>query len=91
MIVSTALTDRGEVALRIRDTGIGMTEKEIETALKPSARCDHRPRRAGAPASACRSPRRWSRPTAPRFTIDSAPNQGTLVKITFPTTRVLAG
>jgi signal transduction histidine kinase len=25
------------------------------------------------------------------FTIDSAPDQGTLVKITFPTTRVLAG
>ena len=25
------------------------------------------------------------------FSIDSAPNQGTLVKITFPTTRVLAG
>ena len=25
------------------------------------------------------------------FSIDSAPDQGTLVKITFPTTRVLAG
>jgi hypothetical protein len=25
------------------------------------------------------------------FAIESAPNQGTLVKITFPTTRVLAG
>ena len=35
VIVSTALTDRGEVVLRVRDTGIGMTEKEIETALEP--------------------------------------------------------
>ena len=35
MIVSTALTDRGEAVLRVRDTGVGMTEKEIETAMEP--------------------------------------------------------
>ena len=35
VIVSTALTDRGEVAFRVRDTGIGMTEEEIEAALEP--------------------------------------------------------
>ena len=35
VIVSTALTDRAEVVLRVRDTGIGMTEKEILTALEP--------------------------------------------------------
>ena len=35
VIVSTALTDRGEAVLRVRDTGIGMTDKEIETAMEP--------------------------------------------------------
>ena len=35
MIVATALEENGEVVLRIRDTGIGMTEKDIETAMKP--------------------------------------------------------
>ena len=32
VIVSTAVTDRGEVAFRVRDTGIGMTEAEVEAA-----------------------------------------------------------
>ena len=27
--------DRAEAVLRVRDTGIGMTEKEIETAMEP--------------------------------------------------------
>ena len=35
MIVSTTLTDEGEVHLRVRDTGIGMTDAEIKTALEP--------------------------------------------------------
>ena len=35
MIVSTALTDRAEAILRVRDTGVGMTDKEIETAMEP--------------------------------------------------------
>ena len=35
VIVSTALTDAGEVVLRVRDTGIGMSEKDIATALEP--------------------------------------------------------
>ena len=35
VIVSTALNDNGEVVLRVRDTGVGMTEKELVTALEP--------------------------------------------------------
>ena len=35
VIVSTAVTDHDEVALRIRDTGVGMSEKDIQTALEP--------------------------------------------------------
>src|SRR5262249_39917314 len=35
VIVSTAFNDQGEVVLRVRDTGIGMSEKDIVTALEP--------------------------------------------------------
>jgi PAS domain S-box-containing protein len=35
VIVSTALTDRGEIALRIRDTGHGLTEREVAAAMEP--------------------------------------------------------
>src|SRR4051794_33279101 len=35
VIVSSVLTDAGDAVLRIRDTGIGMSESEVETALEP--------------------------------------------------------
>jgi signal transduction histidine kinase len=35
VIVSTALTDDGAVAIRVRDTGAGMSEGEITAALEP--------------------------------------------------------
>ncbi|MCK1719326.1 PAS domain-containing sensor histidine kinase [Bradyrhizobium sp. 141] len=35
VIVSTALSDRGEIALRIRDTGHGLTEREVAAAMEP--------------------------------------------------------
>ncbi|MBR0929446.1 PAS domain S-box protein [Bradyrhizobium diazoefficiens] len=35
VIVSTATTDRGEIALRIRDTGHGLSEREVAAAMEP--------------------------------------------------------
>src|SRR5262249_57963710 len=35
VIVSTAAGERGETMLRLRDTGRGMSEKEIDAALEP--------------------------------------------------------
>jgi PAS domain S-box-containing protein len=35
VIVSTALTDFGEVALRIRDTGLGLNDNEVAAAMEP--------------------------------------------------------
>jgi PAS domain S-box-containing protein len=90
VIVSTALDENGEVVLRIRDTGIGMSEKEIETAMKPFQQI--------ATAGAARFegtglglPLTKALVEANRaaFLIDSTPNQGTLVRINFPIERVL--
>jgi signal transduction histidine kinase len=35
VIVSSTSEANGEVVVRIRDTGVGMSEKDVETALKP--------------------------------------------------------
>ena len=89
MIVSTAVTDRGEVALRVRDTGIGMAEGEIEAALKPFGQIGTaRARRRHGPwlplTKALVAANRGA------LQIVSVPNEGTLVEILFPPTRVPA-
>jgi len=92
VIVSSSLEATGEVVVRIRDTGIGMSEKDIETALKPfrqvSVSKDDRDHGTGLGLPLTKALVEANRAT---FAIDSAVNQGTLVRITFPTTRVLAG
>jgi PAS domain S-box-containing protein len=92
VIVSTLLEETGEVVVRIRDTGIGMSQKEIETAMKPfeqvaTAQSD-RDKGTGLGLPLTKAMVEANRAT---FAIESSPNQGTLVRITFPTTRVLAG
>jgi PAS domain S-box-containing protein len=91
VIVSTLLENTGEVIVRIRDTGIGMSAKEIETAMKPfeqvtTAQGD-RDKGTGLGLPLTKAMVEANRAA---FAIESAPNQGTLVRITFPTTRVLA-
>ena len=78
--------------LRIRDTGIGMSEKDLETAMKPFRQVSTTGARRGE-GTGLGLPLTKALVEANRaaFSIDSTPNQGTLVKITFPTTRVLAG
>ena len=91
VIVSSALEGSGEVVVRIRDTGVGMSEKDIETALKPfrqvatSKNADQRGTGLGLPLT-----KALVEANRATFAIDSAVEQGTLVRITFPTTRVLA-
>ena len=80
------------MVLRIRDTGIGMTEKDLETAMKPFRQVTTTgTRRAEGTGLGLPLTKALVEANRAAFSIDSAPNQGTLVKITFPTTRVLAG
>jgi PAS domain S-box-containing protein len=91
VIVSTALTDDGGVMLRVRDTGLGMSEKEVQMALEPfrqlatSARWGSGGTGLGLPLT-----KALAEANRARFTIKSAVNAGTLVEILFPRTRVLA-
>jgi PAS domain S-box-containing protein len=91
VIVSTALTERGEAVLRVRDTGVGMSEKEIETALEPFRQLATSTR-WGSGGTGLGLPLTKALVEANRgsFAIKSAVNAGTLVEIIFPGTRVLA-
>ncbi|MCZ8258690.1 MAG: PAS domain S-box protein [Beijerinckiaceae bacterium] len=89
VIVATALLDTGEAVIRIRDTGIGMTATEIEQALEPfrqvGTRRDHGGTGLGLPLT-----KALVEANRANFAIRSTPGEGTMVEITFPSTRVLA-
>jgi PAS domain S-box-containing protein len=91
MIVSTALNDDNEVLLRVRDTGVGMSENELQTALEPfrqlatSARWGSSGTGLGLPIT-----KALAEANHARFRITSHPDDGTLVEVAFPATRVLA-
>ncbi len=83
VIVSTALTDRGEVVLRVRDTGHGLNESEIAAAMAPF--------RTPAASDQLLSENGVSLPLTKalveanggRFHIKSAPQAGTLIEVVF--------
>ena len=91
VIVSTAITDNNEVVLRVRDTGVGMSEKELQTALEPfrqlatSARWGSTGTGLGLPIT-----KALAEANHARFRITSQVGDGTLVEVAFPATRLLA-
>ena len=94
VILSTALGDRGEVILRVRDTGIGMTEKELGQAMEPfrQVASTRRTNMAGTGGTGLGLPITKALVEANKgaIQITSAKSEGTLVEITFPPQRVLA-
>jgi len=91
VIVATAMEQGGEVVVRIRDTGIGMSEKDIEVAMKPFRQVATSGRVGEGTGLGLPLTKALVEANRAAFSIDSVPDQGTLVRITFPTTRVLAG
>ncbi|MEP9370785.1 PAS domain S-box protein [Mesorhizobium sp. KR1-2] len=91
VIVSTAYEASGDIVMRVRDTGIGMTQAEIEQALKPFKQINSlkRPRGDGTGLGLPLT-KAMVEANRARFTINSTPGEGTLVEVTFPSTRVLA-
>ena len=91
IVVSTSYESNGSVVLRIRDTGVGMTRSELEQAMKPFRQVSTNSRKRGD-GTGLGLPLTKAMVDANRatFSINSAPNEGTLVEITFPSQRVLA-
>jgi PAS domain S-box-containing protein len=90
VIVSTQLADTGEVLLRVRDTGIGMSETEIEAALEPFRQQTTTGRGAGGGLGLPLT-KALTEANRAGFAIKSGASGGTLVEITFPAARVLTG
>ena len=89
VILATTLLESGEAVIRIRDTGVGMSASEIEQALEPyrqvGTRRDHGGTGLGLPLT-----KALVEANRANFVIRSTPGEGTMVEITFPSTRVLA-
>jgi PAS domain S-box-containing protein len=91
VIVSTARSDDGEVVLRVRDTGVGMSEEDIAVAMEPfrqlatSARWGSGGTGLGLPLT-----KALAEANRASFKIRSAVNTGTLVEVAFPNGRLAA-
>jgi signal transduction histidine kinase len=89
VIVSTAVNDDHEASLRVRDTGAGMSELELQTALEPFRQLATASRRGGT-GLGLPITKALAEANRARFRITSRPDDGTLVEVAFPATRVLA-
>ncbi|RST87038.1 PAS domain S-box protein [Aquibium carbonis] len=91
VIVSTSYEASGDVVMRVRDTGVGMSSAEIEQALKPFKQINSLKRtRTDGTGLGLPLTKAMVEANRARFLITSAPGEGTLVEICFPSTRVLA-
>ena len=89
VIVSTALTDAGHAVIRVRDTGIGMNESDVERALEPFRQLETS-RKANGTGLGLPLTKAMVEANRASFTIKSKRGEGTLVEVMFPPTRVLA-
>lgn len=89
VIVSSTLSDAGYVLIRVKDTGVGMTEEEVRLALEPFTQIapvsDMRGTGLGLPLT-----KALVEASHASFTIRSRRQEGTLVEIAFPLPEVRA-
>jgi PAS domain S-box-containing protein len=90
VIVSALLNKAGELKLRIKDTGIGMNADQLKDALEPFKRVVTSGREAQGTGLGLPLTKALAEANRTTFAISSEPRKGTMVEITFPTTRVLA-
>jgi PAS domain S-box-containing protein len=91
VIVSTSYETSGDIVMRVRDTGIGMSHADIEQALKPFKQINALKRgRGDGTGLGLPLTKAMVEANRARFAINSTPGEGTMVEVTFPSTRVLA-
>jgi signal transduction histidine kinase len=86
VIVATALTDAGHAVLRIRDTGVGMSEDEVLVAMEPFRQLATARKRSGTGLGLPLT-KALVEANHAFFAITSTRDKGTLVEVTFPLAR----
>ncbi|MBI1980778.1 MAG: PAS domain-containing protein [Methylocystis sp.] len=89
VIVSSALNDAGAVVIRVKDTGIGMSEEDVATALEPFRRVDTA-RKASGTGLGLPLTKALIEANHASFSVKSSRNEGTLIEIAFTPPRVIA-
>jgi PAS domain S-box-containing protein len=89
VIVSTAVNDSGQAVIRVRDTGVGMSESEIATALEPFGQVAST-QRPGGTGLGLPLTKALTEANRAAFSIKSRKEQGTLIELAFPTTPAAA-
>lgn len=89
VIVSTALSDVGDVVLRVRDTGHGLNDSELAAAIEPFGMPtpDQTPSHAGVSLALTKA---LVEANGARFQIKNAPHSGTLIEVMFAPAEVQA-
>jgi signal transduction histidine kinase len=89
VIISSALNDAGSVVIRVKDTGIGMSEEDVATALEPFRQVDTsrmtRGTGLGLPLT-----KALIEANHASFSVKSTRNEGTLIEIAFAPQQVIA-
>ena len=89
VIVSSALTDAGSVVIRVKDTGIGMSEEDVATALEPFRQVDTA-RKASGTGLGLPLTKALIEANHASFSITSSRNEGTLIEIAFAPPQLVA-
>jgi PAS domain S-box-containing protein len=90
IIVSTVFSDAREAVLRVRDTGAGMSEKDIAAALEPFREtATSGSWGSGGTGFGLPLTKALAEANRANFSVKSAPNAGTLIEIAFPPNRVV--
>jgi signal transduction histidine kinase len=84
VIVSTALTDFGEVVLRVRDTGQGLNDTEVAAAMEPFRNVAPSEQASDSQALSLSLTKALVEANRAQFHIRTAPHSGTLVEVVFP-------
>ncbi len=83
VIVSTAIDAAGQAVIRVRDTGVGMSENEVGLALAPFGRVGRAEAKGGAGLGLPLT-KALAEANRAEFSIKSRREQGTLIEIAFP-------
>jgi signal transduction histidine kinase len=86
VIVSTARAEGGALILRVRDTGAGMSDKELADALEPLQQVSSRSGGSGLGLPLAKA---LAEANGASLRIESNRGSGTLIEVTFPRERVL--